>query len=664
MKINLKSLTLTNFKGIRSLKIAFNHITDIFGDNATGKTTLMDAFLWLLFGKDSSDRKDFEIKTLDGNNKPFHKLDHEVEAIIATDVSEISIRRTYKEKWTKKRGSIDAEFGGHETVYYWNDVPLNQNEFQGKIASLLNENIFKLITNTTYFNSLKWQDRRAVLLQIAGEINDNDIAAGNPSFLSLLKDIQGKKTMEEYKKELATKRSKIKGEIELLPSRIDEANRSLPEEQDYSVIDSKIEVVTSDIENVDGLMQNKSKATKEHQERINDLLNKRQNLNRLMMDAEFTIKNEQQAHKQSQDQKIIDERADLRRKNDKLISTRNDYTNVSTTKESLVKEQAKLRADYLSIDAEKLEFKEGEFCCPACKREFEAEDIDIKKRELTANFNTNKSKRLKAINERGIAIGTEITDLDTRLANLKAAGDKLNIEISAITARITELEVQHKRLSENEETEILKATESNKTYTDLKKEVEQISEQISAPYAAEDNSSLLQRKKELVIQLDSLKAELATKGQREKQLARIDELQSMESAMNQELASLEGIEFSIQQFTKAKMDTLEQRVNGRFKIVQFKMFEDQINGGQVEACTTLINGVPYSDANTAAKIQAGLDIINTLSDHYDVQAPVWVDNRESVVSLPETNCQLINLIVSAADKKLRILSGKEEMSAA
>jgi len=209
-----------------------------------------------------------------------------------------------------------------------------------------------------------------------------------------------------------------------------------------------------------------------------------------------------------------------------------------------------------------------------------------------------------------------------------------------------------------------KAIAANAIYQDHKQEVQNLTEEIDAPYTAEDNSGLQQRKRELQTQADGLKTELSSKGQREQQLRRIEELNQQEGKMAQELASLEGVEFSIEQFTKAKMDTLENRINGRFKIVKFKMFETQINGGEVEACTTLINGVPYSDANTAAKIQAGLDIINTLSDHYGIVAPVWVDNRESVTELPETNAQLINLIVSPAHKKLTISESALEMAEA
>lgn len=164
--------------------------------------------------------------------------------------------------------------------------------------------------------------------------------------------------------------------------------------------------------------------------------------------------------------------------------------------------------------------------------------------------------------------------------------------------------------------------------------------------------------------LDSLKTQLNTKGSKEKTENRITELGDQEKKLAQELANLEGTEFCIEQFQKAKMDTLEERINGRFSIVRFKMFEQQVNGGQSETCTTLIEGVPYADANTASKIAAGLDIINTLSDHYGVTAPIFIDNRESIIHIPESKSQIINLIVSAKHKKLTVGESKDKMAVA
>jgi exonuclease SbcC len=324
---------------------------------------------------------------------------------------------------------------------------------------------------------------------------------------------------------------------------------------------------------------------------------------------------------------------------------------------------ANLRKEWETVNAESLVFDDNEFNCPACKRAYEASNIAEKKAELTSNFNKSKSERLASITARGTKIASDIKVIAAELENIKAKGSVLRAEIATLENDIRVLEEQHQHLSANESQEVISAIASNTEYQGIKEMITLRTEEINTPFSKDDNTELLNRKKELNAHVTDLRSQLATKDQREKQLARIKELTDQEGTMAQELASLEGVEFCIEQFTKAKMDTLESRINGRFEVVRFKMFEDQINGGQTEACTTLINGVPYADANTAAKIQAGLDIINTLSAHYDMQAPVWVDNRESVITLPETNCQLINLIVSSADKKLRISSESRVMEA-
>jgi DNA repair exonuclease SbcCD ATPase subunit len=278
---------------------------------------------------------------------------------------------------------------------------------------------------------------------------------------------------------------------------------------------------------------------------------------------------------------------------------------------------------------------------------------------MEKNFNQAKSTALNNINTKGSSLGQELKDINVKLENIEAKGTVVKNEMEVLENRIKELKELNERLLQDESGQYEKALAANKEYLSLSAQIEALTAEIDKPYEQEDNTALKLRKQDMSKQLDELKNKLATKGQREKQLERIAELEGQETTMAQELASLEGQEYTIEQFTKAKMDEVEKRVNGRFKIVRFKLFEEQINGALAEACTTLINGVPYADANTASKIQAGLDIINTLTAHYEVQAPVWVDNRESIVTLPETDCQLINLIVSGKDKKLRIEAMQE-----
>jgi exonuclease SbcC len=670
MKIFLQSLKLTNFKGIRELVATFNQVTNISGQNATGKTTLMDGLLVVIFRKRlSTDRKDFEIKTLDENNKPYQRLDHEVEGVLIVDGNELTLRRCYKEKWTKKRGSADHEFTGHETSYFWNDVPLQQKEYEQKIASLLNENIFKLITNTTYFNSLKWQDRRAVLMQIAGKIDDTEVldriatVNNKAEVLQITNALNQGKTIDEFKDQLAAKRKKLKDELAQLPSRIDEANRSLPEDKNYKEIEILISDALTNLETTESLLMNKTSAQKEHQQKISEKISEVQKLTTQLQQIEFNEKNAAADKKRNREQVLIDKRNDLRTKQQDLNRLLTQYDVEEKRKKENEDWANNLRKEWETVNAETLVFKDNEFSCPACKRAYEASNIEEKKSELTSNFNKSKSERLASITARGTKIASDIKVIAAELENIKTKGSVLRAEIATLESDICVLEEQHQHLSANESQEVISAIASNTEYQGIKEMITLRTEEINTPFSKDDNTELLNRKKELNAHVTDLRSQLATKDQREKQLARIKELTDQEGTMAQELASLEGVEFCIEQFTKAKMDTLESRINGRFEVVRFKMFEDQINGGQTEACTTLINGVPYADANTAAKIQAGLDIINTLSAHYDMQAPVWVDNRESVITLPETNCQLINLIVSSADKKLRISSESRVMEA-
>ncbi|MZL49965.1 AAA family ATPase, partial [Clostridium beijerinckii] len=173
--VKIKKLILKNFKGIKKLEIDFKKVTNILGENATGKTTIFDSFCWLLFGKDCKDRKDFEIKTLAPTGEALHGLEHSVEAILEINGEEVTLQRIYAEKWTKKKGLADKVFSGHETTYYINQVPTKQKEYNEKVAEILPDSTFKLISNPLYFNNLEWKKQREILLQIIGDIDQENV---------------------------------------------------------------------------------------------------------------------------------------------------------------------------------------------------------------------------------------------------------------------------------------------------------------------------------------------------------------------------------------------------------------------------------------------------------------------------------------------------------
>ena len=217
-EVRLRKLSLRNFQGIKefTLDAQTEDIRDkisVYGDNGTGKTTLANSFHYLLFGKNLEGRADFEVKTLDKQGQALHNLEHSVTAVFDIAGKELTLSRTLKEKWVKKRGSAAQTFSGHETDFKVNLVPVKKSEYEATINSIINEDTFRLLTNPAHFNNLHWEKRRAVLLDCCGDITDQDVIASNKA-LSKLPEILGEHTLAEYRKILAEKRKKINQEID------------------------------------------------------------------------------------------------------------------------------------------------------------------------------------------------------------------------------------------------------------------------------------------------------------------------------------------------------------------------------------------------------------------------------------------------------------------
>ena len=658
-QIRLKKLTLTNFKGVRSFSAEFSENTCIRGDNATGKTTLFDAFTWLLFGKDSEDRKDFNIKTLDKNNNVLHKLDHEVEAILDVDGSELRLKRVFREKWVKKRGEEKPEFTGHETTFFFNDVPMQQKEFGQKVDGIISEQQAKLLTNPLYFNGLKWQDRRAVLFQIAGGLSDSEVAQGDTEFEELLAALSGK-TLDEYKREISAKKKKLADELEAIPTRIDEANRSMPEVPNYSEVEAQIEAKNKELRLIEEELED---GTAEQRAKLEEIKQKQQEKHELSLElsrleqSRASIKKGNLEELKREKQQVESEGSSLKKQleknendiefNNRSISGNNNHIN------RIEKEVEEIRSKWRAENAKELSIAPDALCCPTCKREYEPGTVEEMKQNETANFNAAKARTLESFEkqakekkEQVESLKKENKRLEEQNDSIREASKELREKLTPIADKISEL------MNKIREEEAAPGEEPSEQEKSLKAKIEGF----VIPSAPESNTEELKAKKRAVVeQIDALKKKLSVKEQVERLNNRISELEEQEKKLAQEIASLEKIDFTISRFTRAKIDALEEKVNSRFKLVKFKMFEQQINGGETEACECLVNGVPYSDVNTAGKINAGLDVLNVLSEHYGISAPVWIDNRESINELLPCSSQLISLAVSQ-DKKLFIIN--------
>lgn len=664
-KITINSLTLLNFKGIRKLHISdFSKETNIFGANASGKTTIFDAFTWLLFGKDSTDRQSFELKTLDADNNTIPKIDHYVTANLTIDGEEVELQRTLTEKWVKQRGDLETTFQGNEQGFFWNGVPMLSGEFSKKVASIMDEKIFKLITNPLAFNGMKWQDQRQVLMDVAGNISDEDVARGNSDFKSLLNKLSDK-SLEDYKKQVAVKIKKAKDELKMLPTRIDEVERGKPEELNFPLIQAELDAQEKNLLKVEDKISDKLKAQQaindENSEKQQKIYSLKSEISKLEFEAKAKAeKKVREAGSTSTNllNEIKEVEVQISTANNglgTLISSLESKTNDLNNLKSKI---SSFRSDWEKRNAETFHMSEGETECPTCKRDFEPETLEQKKAEAEIAFNSRKQRDLEVINSQGKSHSNILQNTEKEIDQLRERITTGKDHIEKLKASKSELESQ---LESDKSLEIIRSVEEisaeilgkDETFEMKKKEIATLEEALSNREGV-NVDDLKSKKTDINSKISELKAQLQIEEIIKKADIRIKELLARENDLAQQIADIEREQFTIENFIKEKTDRLESMINERFDLVKFKMFETQINGSEVETCKALVNGVPFSDANNASKINAGIDIINTLCNHYQVSAPIFVDNRESVTDLIHSNSQIINLIVSESDIGLRV----------
>jgi chromosome segregation ATPase len=642
MEIKILNLKLRNFKGVKELEINFDcKNTNIYGANATGKTTVFDAFKWLFFDKDSNDRKDFNIKTLDSNNNPIHFLEHEVEATLIIDGIDTTFKKVLQEKWVKKRGQTEQEFSGHETNYWIDEVPVKKKDYEEKINSLIPESLFKLITDPSYFNNqLKWTERRELLINISGaNISDDEILDSKEEFKILKNNLDGR-SIDDYKKVVQAKIKDLNKQKETIPVRIDELTNTLITEHeiDYEKIEKEKAEYNQQLQAIELEMTDVQAKAKENMRIADQLAAAKKELSdfKLKKETEYSQKYSSDLINLQNEKRVIESKIRYRQDedSDRLLKIQQDQ-----------KRKAELYKKWDDVSNMKLEFDPNSFICPTCKREYETDKIEEMKKQFENNLNVHKKSEQDAINKEGQAINLRLDENTKAREQIQQELPELNNNLDEITNRIAELE----KAKENDTSfDITSLPEYNNKISEIEKLEEKVKNLTNG-----DISYLQNRKLEISEEINKLNKILNEREIQEKTKERITELQNEEENISKKIQELEGEQYALEEFTKTKVEFLENAINSKFEIVRFRLFDTQINGGLVECCDTLVNGVPYADVNNAHKILAGLDIINTLIKFYNTSAPIFIDNRESINEIYKIDTQIISLIVTT-DPKLRI----------
>ena len=675
MRMILKSLHMENFKGIKSLDVNFSNKTSIKGQNAAGKTTIFDAFTWLLFNKNSNGEEKFNARPLDEHNNKIHNLEIKVAAVVSVDGKDVELSKTQKENWVKKRGTNTVSLQGNPNSYEIDGYPKSEAEFKAYVSGLAqSEEMFKMLTNPQYFSSLKWKDQRDILMKLVAEVSDVELAQTDDKFAPLITELEKAPSTDDIRSKFSKALSEWKKKQAEIPVRIDEAEKSKIDvdvaEQELAKADltRRIAECGKKMENAGstlGDLRSKEMQLQFDMSGIAQTMNRELYNRRSNIDADLCgCKNEMDHFKATislKEKQIAD--------NAKAIADADAERKKLGEQYNAEKAKAFDETPYL-FDESKWAFDKSTTICSLCgqklpqdkieslKADFEQKNADAKARatkqleDARKAFDDAKGAKLKGLIDKGNACKADIKRLTKENAKLQEDIVALKEQESKELAKQNDYAKQLSEIpaeadySQNEEYVKLK-TEHDKILADIAK-----LESEGADKAVEDAKADITKLKSQLDEVNKIIAQAANNVMIDD---RIETLRDEQKEIGQKVADQEQMLYLLEEFIRFKLNKVSETINSHFKTVNFVLFKEQLNRGIKDCCECSVNGINYSDLNSGHRIVAGLDIIRSLSELYGVSVPIFVDNAESLneFNVPDMDAQLILLSVSE-DKQLKV----------
>lgn len=673
MKLKIRSLHMENFKGIKSLDVNFSNKTSIKGQNAAGKTTIFDAFTWLLFNKNSAGEEKFNVRPLDKDGKRIDNVEIKVVAVLDVDGKEVELSKVQKQNWVKKRGTDTVALQGNVNSFEIDGYPKSEADFKDYVSGLAqSEEMFKMLTNPQYFSSLKWKDQRDILMRLATDVSDVELAQTDAKYAQLLGELEKAPSTDDIRAKFQKALTEWKKKQSEIPVRIDEAEKS---KVDVDVAEqelAKVDLVRR-IAECDKKMENAGSA-------LGDLRSKEMQLQFDMSGMEQTMNRELSNKRSIMDAELRDCKNELEHfavtislKEKQISDNEKTITDADAERKKLGEqynsEKAKAfdETPYL-FDESKWIFDESTTVCSLCGQKLPADKIE----QLKADFEERKTKaKADAKRKLNDSKSDFITQKESNLEEIKAYGFAKKNLIEELTKKNADLQMEIDSLKKQEQGTFTNKEElckllseipeeadysQNEEYVKLKTEHDKILADIAkleSEGADKVVTDLKAEKTNLQAQLDEVNKVIAQAANNIMIDDRIETLHDEQKEIGQKVADQEQMLYLLEEFIRFKLDKVSESINSHFKTVNFVLFKEQLNGGIKDCCECSVNGINYSDLNNGHRIVAGLDIIATLNELYGVYCPIFTDNAESIndFNLPKMKDQMILLEVSG-DKEL------------
>lgn len=680
--IKLKDIRIQNFKGCKERMVEFGDNTRISGANATGKTTMFDVFTWLLFNKDSLGASQFDIRPKDSEGKMIDNVEISVEAVIAVGEEEYSLKKVQKQKWVKKRGIDTTEFQGNINEFEINGYPKSEKEFKEFIGNIIDEKVFNLVTNPSAFNALPWKEQREMLMKFVGNFTDAQIAEEyKEKFTKLIPELKIASTDDILKKYTKAKNILNKDMVEI-PARIDEVSKQL---------------VIVDVGALEVEKAAKEVALRKVEDELSGGVGKLEEINNLRQQV-IDLKMKSSEIQNRANEELSQKRSEVR---EKCNAAENEYRNISKEihdmkheKDSFIRqkdaaeheknrllsewkaEKSKIFPDFVQLGAfvEPEPIKDSDLVCPTCGQELPEE---VKQKRITdhnercerakadykarceahkskyeknkVEFDKQKEESLKRITENGKKAADAYREFQRKADDIQKDINALNADLEVAKDSYMELKAELDKIPS------VADVSSDSDYKEVQESIISLEEKVQELSKESTGRTELEARKR-VIQDEITEIEMKIKSADNSKIeARIAELEAEKSAVGQKIAEQEQMIALTEDFIRTKMNRISSVINEKFRIVSFKLFDNQINGGLKECCECTVNGIPFSSLNNGHRIIAGLDIIRSLSELNGVSCPVFIDNSEAVNenNFPEMQSQMIHLTVTD-DKELKV----------
>lgn len=661
-QIQFKKLRLLNFCGIRNAEYEFSdELTIIKGKNGLGKSTIANAILYTLFGKDINGNS-LDIKTFDKDHNIIKEIPHEVELTVrmlytGTEpafMSEIVLKRTLTDSWK-------GEECRNTFKYFVNGEISTASDFKDVVDSICPEDIFRLCSSTRDFVCRPWQEQRNKLQALVGNITTDDITQGDEKFDFVVEALR-KQDIDKYVHHLKYSRKEVQDQLDSVPIRLEELNKSLPEAQDWEALTTEKAQLNEKLVELANKIQEirTGGADKVRLDAIRKQIDFVEKRKRNMEQGALNLATELATKHQSDvlttnaavasAQRLVDDlKAEMKGLNDTKI-------HAGKQKEECEKEANVINQKTDEANASTWEWNAEDGICPHCGQPLPEEDVERIKKESEQNFNNRKANTLKKLDEDFDKLQEFYTSLKKILEDAdKDMQDNMN-NMTAAQKQLKEAEFKKLEVDADKPKTYEQILAEKEEYQQVVKELVDLQAELDKPSetSSEETAKMLaeleKEREPIGIRYNEVLELLGKKETFDRITARIAEINEDKVTYQTHLDELDEQLDVAREYNQKAGQLLEDRVNEHFRFVKWSMFKTNLKGEREATCECYHDGVPYRRLNTAAKVNAGIDIAYTFAKYNEIEVPMLLDECESVNHPICRGGQQIRMVVTTDDE--------------